>query len=235
MRSLTTFLASVPKNITDNIGPKLAFNAGQSKDGLEILVHGVIGEDYDGLDSASLVKTIKSYQGDQITLDINTPGGSVFDAMSIYNALVAHPANVEAFVTGAAFSAGTIVASAADDIMMGAGSEWWVHRAWALAMGNAPIMQEAAEMLGRADRQIADLLAERSGNSLDQVLGWMQGSVDGTSFNAQETVDAGFASGVLPFKSKKEPAPDTAAASKQREFYNRQMLIHASKLHLSRQ
>lgn len=212
---MTGFLATVNDKVKASIKPNLAFNATRQDDELLLMVHGVIGDDIDSLDSASVVSTITAYDGDRIRLDINTPGGSVFDAMSVYNALVMSRADVIADVTGTAFSAGTIVASAGDTIRISAGAQWMVHRAWAMAIGNAPEMREAAEMLERADDQIAALLAERSGNSFEAIAGWMSGSIDGTTFTGSEAVERGFADELLPMKGR----GNVATPPNQRRFY----------------
>ncbi len=214
MQVFHNFLASVGDDVKSSIKPNLAFNATKSDDELLVLVHGVIGDDIDALDSASLVSEISGFSGSRIRLDINTPGGSVFDAMSVYNALVQTRADVIADVTGTAYSAGTIIASAADTIRISAGAQWMIHRAWAMAMGNAPAMHEAAEMLERADEQIAALLAERSGNTFESIVSWMSGAIDGTTFTGEEAVSRGFADELIPLKAKAGKSQPS-----QRRFY----------------
>lgn len=230
MRNLTSFLASVNDNVRETIKPNLAFNATARDDELLVLVHGVIGDDLDSLDSASLVSAVNEFDGATIRLDINTPGGSVFDAMSVYNALVQSRADVIADVTGTAFSAGTIVASAADTIRIAAGAQWMIHRAWAMALGNAPAMREAADMLERADDQIANLLAERSGNSVESISSWMSGSIDGTTFTGSEAVGHGFADELIPLKAKNRSSGET----NQRRFYEVAAQVHWARLNNAR-
>ena len=201
---INLFLKSIRAEVKEIVGPHIAFETTLNKDSLDIMVHGVIGDDFDGLDSNSIVGEINDYTGDAIRLDISTPGGSVLDALAVYSALDSHPAHVTANITGGAYSAGTIIASGADVIRIGEAANFMVHKAWSYAVGDADIMLEAARDLQRADRQIAMLLAARSGNSVDDVRDYMEGGAGnaGTTFTGAEAVENGFADEVISLKKK---------------------------------
>ena len=71
-------------------------------------------------DAQSIISAIKSTPGDTpIDLVIHTPGGLVIAAMQIARAVEAHPAKVTVFVPIYAMSGGTLIALAADEIVMG--------------------------------------------------------------------------------------------------------------------
>ena len=58
-----------------------------------------IGGWWDGVDAATMVRDIRDLDADEIRLNINSGGGSVFDAVAILNALRQHPAKVVANVS----------------------------------------------------------------------------------------------------------------------------------------
>ncbi|GAW35169.1 serine dehydrogenase proteinase [Roseovarius sp. A-2] len=71
-------------------------------------------------DAQSIISAIKSTPRDMpIDLVLHTPGGLVLAAMQIARAVEAHPAKVTVFVPIYAMSGGTLIALAADEIVMG--------------------------------------------------------------------------------------------------------------------
>jgi len=71
-------------------------------------------------DAQSIISAIKATPRDMpINLVLHTPGGLVLAAMQIARAVEAHPAKVTVFVPIYAMSGGTLIALAADEIVMG--------------------------------------------------------------------------------------------------------------------
>ncbi|MDZ7711096.1 MAG: ATP-dependent Clp protease proteolytic subunit [Roseovarius sp.] len=71
-------------------------------------------------DAQSIISAIKGTPRDTpIDLVLHTPGGLVLAAMQIARAVEAHPAKVTVFVPIYAMSGGTLIALAADEIVMG--------------------------------------------------------------------------------------------------------------------
>lgn len=125
-----------------------------------------------------------------IEVYINSPGGDVFEAQTIYNTLKEHPAPVNVHVRGLAASAAGIVAMAGDTITMGEGAFLMVHNAWTVAQGNAGQLRDQAMVLDKVDNEIASILAGRSKNDIKQVKKWMAAE---TWFTADEALAAGLA------------------------------------------
>ncbi len=71
---------------------------------------------------------------ERVTLRLNSPGGSVFDGIAIYNLLKAHPAKVHVVVDGLAASIASLIAMAADEVSMAKNSMMMVHLPWTIAM-----------------------------------------------------------------------------------------------------
>ena len=201
------------------------FLISDSEDDLRIFAHGIVGDRDDMLDSQSVVKTILENRGRPIVLDINTPGGAVFDAVAIYTALVEHDATVRADITGKAESSGTILVSAADSVRIAQAGLFTVHQAWTgfVSIGNKrQIRQESEEVYGlldKVDDEISQILADRSGRPKDEIDALMAGKdgSDGTSFTGSEAVEMGFADELIPNKKR----PETRGTS---QAYIRQLV-----------
>ena len=80
---------------------------------------------------------------------INSPGGSVFDAVAIYNALKRHTGTVTVWIDGIAASAASYVAMAGDEIIMPENAFLMIHDPSGIVMGTATEMREMAEVVSR--------------------------------------------------------------------------------------
>lgn len=145
----------------------------------------------DGVSSGKVIEALAAVpDAKQINVIINSPGGDVFEANTIYNTLKSHPAPVNVEIRGLAASAAGIIAMAGDTITMGEGSYLMVHNAWTVAQGNASQLRDTAVFLDRIDADLTGILAGRSGNTVDQMKKWMS---EETWFTADEAIAAGFA------------------------------------------
>ena len=91
-----------------------------------------------------------------INCRINSPGGSVFEGMTIYNLLAAHPAKVVVHVDGLAASIASVIAMAGDTINIADNAMIMIHDAWGVGIGTADEIRKTAEVLDfdhRDDRQ----------------------------------------------------------------------------------
>lgn len=126
----------------------------------------------------------------EIRLHLNTPGGEVFEAVAILNALRRSDARVVAIVDGIAASAGSFIAAGADETLMGRNSQLMIHDAWGLSIGNAATMRETADLLDHLSDNIADIYAAKAGGSTRI---WRDAMLAETWYSADEAVLAGLA------------------------------------------
>ena len=110
--------------------------------------------------------------------------------LAIYSILRKHQGHITAVVDGLCASAATIVALAADEIVMAEHSLMMVHNPWTVTSGDATQMRKTADTLDVASREMAALYTARTGLSGDKVVAIMGAE---TWFNAYEAVEAGFA------------------------------------------
>jgi ATP-dependent protease ClpP protease subunit len=126
----------------------------------------------------------------EIQLQINSPGGEVFEALAIMNVLRAHPARVVARVDGLAASAASFIAASADELVMQPNSELMIHDGWGICVGNAADMHQTGDLLDHLSDNIASVYAEKSGGKVED---WRQLMLAETWFSADEAVTSGLA------------------------------------------
>lgn len=161
-----------------------------------------------GVSAAEFVEALRAVATPAIDLHINSPGGSVFDGVAIYNALSQHPATVHAYVDGLAASAASFIAQAADEITMNPGSMMMVHDAIGMTWGNALDHTTMAALLAQVSDSIADLYAARAGGDAAAWRAVMENNGgEGKWYTAREAVEAGLADRVAG-----DPEPDDSVA-----------------------
>jgi ATP-dependent Clp protease, protease subunit len=158
---------------------------------------------------------------DEITVRINSPGGEVFDAIAIYNALYAHPAKVITQVDGVAASAAGFVLQAGDVRRMHANATFHCHPAQGGVYGSADEIAAYLTLLRNADEIISRIFAARTGlddAELSELLG------KDTWLKAEDALDRGFIDEVIDGTASRsdnqpennseptERAPDLTAA-----------------------
>jgi ATP-dependent protease ClpP protease subunit len=105
-----------------------------------------------------------------LTVRINSPGGAVFDAIAIHNAIARHPAKVKAIaIDGMAFSAASLIAMAAPVRRMAKNAEMMIHDPWSFAVGSAADMRDMAAMLDQVKGNLADTYSSASGMGVAEV------------------------------------------------------------------
>lgn len=145
-----------------------------------------------------------------LTVRLNSPGGSYFEGVAIYNALARHPATVTVHVDALAASAASVIAMAGDRVVMGQGSQIMIHEAATIALGRADDMRACAVMLDQTNDDIAGFYAARTGGDVAM---WREAVRQETWYTAAQAVAAGLADEVAtpPVRSAPPPADGAEA------------------------
>ena len=130
-----------------------------------------------------------------ITVSINSPGGSVFDGLAIYNVLRASGANITVKVMGIAASIASIIAMAGKKIVMPENSFMMIHNPLNVVKGNADDMREMADILDKVGSSLVATYVARTGKSEEEVKALMDAE---TLMTATEAKEFGFADEVIP-------------------------------------
>lgn len=169
----------------------------------EIDLYGEIG--FWGVTARDFRAALDQVDTPKLILNINSPGGDVFDGIAIYNDLLAHKSYVVVRVTGVAASAASLIAMAGDTIEIAENAFFMIHNAWSVAVGDARVMTSKAKLLSKIDNEIADTYAARTGGDLADIKQQMD---DETWLSGDEAVDQGFADEVIPLNERTDNSAD---------------------------
>lgn len=123
-------------------------------------------------------------EAEKIVVSINSPGGNVFDAFAIYNALVRHDLPVETRIDGVAASAASLVFMAGTERIMPENAMLMIHNAWIITAGTADELRNTAEMMDKVRDGIVAAYA-RSGEQEGEIIKMMNETTWMSALDAQ--------------------------------------------------
>ena len=159
----------------------------------EVLIYGDIGESWygDSVTAAEFVKEIVALDVDELTVRINSYGGSVTDGIAIHNALKRHKANVTVCIDGIAASIASLIAMAGDSVEMAENALMMLHAPWGGIYGNSAELRKYADMLDTWAQAMAGSYAAKSGKPVDEILPLLTDGEDHW-YTADECLEMGF-------------------------------------------
>lgn len=162
-----------------------------------ITIYDMIGEDPwtgGGFTARRMNAALRSIGAKDVTVKINSPGGSVFEGFAIFNELRQHRAKVTVEVMGIAASAASYIAMAGDEVRMGLGTFLMIHNAWGVVIGNRNDLEDAAGTLAQIDGAQIDIYEARTGLKRAEIETYMDAE---TYFTADDAVAKGFADAIM--------------------------------------
>ena len=168
------------------------FNIINKADRAEVWIYEQIGEDYwdgSGITAKGFQKELSTIKASQIDLHINSPGGQVFDGITIHNLIKQHPANVTTYIDGLAASIASVIALAGDRVVMAENALFMVHKASGMVFGNSDDMRDFADKLDKVNGSIATTYISKTGKDEADINGLMSAE---TWLNAKDALAAGF-------------------------------------------
>jgi ATP-dependent Clp protease, protease subunit len=137
---------------------------------------------------------LNQFKGKDITVWIDSYGGSVFAAAGIYNALKEHDGKITVKIDGKAMSAASVIAMAGDEILMSPVAVMMIHNPLTYAYGNMHDLRKVADVLDTVKDSIVNAYVTKTGRSRDRISQMMD---DETWMSANVAVKEGFADGIL--------------------------------------
>ena len=132
----------------------------------EILIYGDIGESWwdETVSARSFLQELNALDVDQITVRINSLGGSVPDGIAICNAMKRHKATITVEVDGIAYSIASLIAMGGDTINMASNALMMIHAPWTYAAGNSAELRELADQLDTWASAMSTSYAAKTGD-----------------------------------------------------------------------
>lgn len=171
-----------------NGGRDIVARTGQGSDRTaDIYLFDVIG--YPFIEAQDVVSAVPP-DVQQINMHINSPGGDVFEGLTIYNWLKEHSARVNVRVHGLCASIATIVAMSGSRVSMPAASFFMIHDPWTIMLGSAEDLRKEADLLEQIEDVLTGIYAGKCGKEKNQIRSWMHQE---TWFSGEQAVEEGFA------------------------------------------
>ena len=139
-------------------------------------------------------KDLNLVDGEDIDIEINSPGGYIYPASEIYTALMQHKGNVNITITGRAASAASVIAMAGTKVTMSPTAQMMIHNVSASGSGDYRDFEHYAEQLKKSNDTIANAYMIKTGKTKEEILQLMDHE---TWFTPDEALANGFIDEIL--------------------------------------
>lgn len=181
-----------------------------------ISIYDVIGQDYwtgEGVTAKRIAGALRNMGKGPVTVNINSPGGDMFEGLAIYNLLREHDGEVTVKILGLAASAASVIAMAGDTVQIARAGFLMIHNAWVMAVGNRNDLIEVAETLKPFDDAMASIYAARTGEPVEAMAKLMDRE---TWIAGDSAIEDGFADELLASDQVEKGAGKAAASAVRR-------------------
>jgi ATP-dependent protease ClpP protease subunit/predicted transcriptional regulator len=182
----------------------------------EIWLSGGVGWE---LTAQLVAEKLKELNGQDVIINLNTGGGSVYDGIEIYNVIKQYQGRKIIKLGSLVASAGTYIACAGDEVVAQDFTSFMIHEVNSWVEGTAEEIMAEAERVEKLNDLGAKRLSEKSGKTYKEIRSLMK---EETWFYGQEIVDAGFADRLEDTGKAMEK---TVAVAIAREQYKRVAMI----------
>ncbi len=141
----------------------------------------------------------RMYPGRDITIEMNTPGGSIIDGFRLYDELLRFKAgghHLTIRVRGMAASMGSVLLQAADVREIGPSAFVMIHRAAFGTAGKAYEVEDEVEFIRMLESRFVDIFVGRSGKARETFTGFF-GQRKDIWLSAERSVELGLADKIV--------------------------------------
>lgn len=150
--------------------------------------------DVDATCPKDIDKAIDEAKGEELEIEINSPGGSVWAGSDIYTSLMGYQGNVITKITGVAASAASVIAMAGNMVMISPTAQIMIHNVSNVASGDYRDFEHQSEMLKNYNKSIANAYRLKSKLPENELLEMMD---DTTWLTAQAAKEKGFVDEIM--------------------------------------
>jgi len=158
---------------------------------------------------------LKDAKGKSIRVEINTPGGSVFQGIEIFNLLRDYKGKVITRNMSMAGSMGSYIMLAGDEREAYDNSTYFVHYTSGGVFGNRFEHEKMSKTLSGLDNMLVNKYVEKTGKSKDEIEAFLK---EETYFFGNEILDNGFVDRIIKSEDG-ETDKETAVAVAQAAFH----------------
>lgn len=197
-----------------------------------IFIYGVIGgfdwETFNYINTSN--KFVKEFNeiektSDVIHIRINSPGGSVYDGMPIYNAIKNSKKTIYTYVDGLAASMASLIALAGDKVYGYRNSIFMVHNVSTINFGNSSEFRQTANELDIYDKALGTIIEDKLGISESEVSEKYLNYKD-NYFTGEQALSEGFFDEII--KEVKTDVPEDIA-----NMSHQNLIKHYSKMNFA--
>lgn len=158
---------------------------------VEISIYEEIG--FFGISAKTFLDDLKAVGPRPIVLRINSPGGSIFEALAIYNRLREHTPGVTVKIDGIAASMAGVIALAGQRVEMAENALFMIHNPAGVAVGEEDAMRTYADLLAKVKESIIHAYEQKTQMPRNKLAKMMDAE---TWMTAQEALALGFVDAV---------------------------------------
>lgn len=180
-----------------------------SEDEAEIYIMSYIGWPYNSADE--FIKNLASMTNKKITIRINSPGGDVWDANAIHNAIKRHPSKPTTCVESLAASAASYIAIAGYKKVAYKNAMIMIHEPMTGMYGNQFELRETADILQQVSDGMIDMYADHTNVGKRELREMLKAE---TWMNVKTAKEKGFIDDIIEESNKTKASFDLSV------FYN---------------
>lgn len=206
----------------------------------EILIDKHIGESWfsEGITADYVREELQKAGSEDIRITIDSPGGDVFDCISIFNVIRdfcrTHSNKITTYIRGLAASAASVIALAASDvneenkIVIESNSVFMIHNGLTYCTGNRHDLRSCADRLEKiADKMMTDVYVKKTGRAAKDIEKDMDTE---TWLYGQEIIDAGFADEFVENSNQEEESQKAAYVAVAKNSFNKMKIAAQTNL-----
>lgn len=180
-----------------------------------VYIYGTIGDDWWCPEDANRAKdfsqTLDELSPKPLDIRIDSCGGDVYEGFAIAGAIARYEGETVAHIDGIAASAASYIALMADRVSMADFAFLMIHNAWTCCQGNRDELRTTADRLEGIDGSIAQIIASRSGLSVEDVAAAMSAE---TWYTAEGAKEAGLCDEVVETEERVAARIEPAIAAR---------------------
>lgn len=144
----------------------------------------------DGFNETDFLNELRAIpETNDLTISINSFGGSVYTALSIYSLLKNHKGSITFRIDGTAMSAATIITSVPNaKVVMPRGAMMMIHKVSVGVYGNADDLKKTVEDIEKLEMNVLQIYAEKTGRTIEEIQELVNKE---TYFTAEEALEFG--------------------------------------------